>query len=189
MTLSEEGRLEGILYVAGEAISASELADLLELRVESVYILLDELAAKLQADPNRGLEIRKIQDRYALALKPEGREVALRYFQPGKAQSLSSAAYETLAAVLYNQPVTRAQVEAVRGVNSDGIMTRLEELGYIENCGVLEQAGHPNIYRVSERFLLETGLSSTEDLPPMDLLMLENLRTLEGENEFFHHSD
>ena len=75
--------------------------------------------------------------------------------------------------------MTRAQVEEVRGVNSDGIMSRLEERGLIESCGVLEQVGRPALFRVSERFLIESGLRSAEDIPAMDLLMVDSLRQWE----------
>ncbi len=171
--------LEALLYAAGDPLDLATLASCSETDQEVCVELLHELQEKLEEDKACGLCLREIEGRWLLTIKLSCKESCARLFRPGHQAPLSSAAYETLAAVLYNQPVTRAQVEEVRGVNSDGIMSRLEERGLIESCGVLEQVGRPALFRVSERFLIESGLRSAEDIPAMDLLMVDSLRQWE----------
>lgn len=174
---------EALLFASGDPLPAAELAAILDLDEGAVTALMDRLRERYERDMNSGLCLKKVNDAYVLTTKEDCAECLSRFFRPSHLPALSNAAYETLAAVLYNQPVTRAQVEEVRGVNSDGIMTRLEERGLIESCGVLEQVGRPALYRVSQRFLLETGIESAEELPPIDLLMYGTIRDVEGEQE------
>ncbi|MDO5033491.1 MAG: SMC-Scp complex subunit ScpB [Eubacteriales bacterium] len=176
-------KLEALLFASGEGLPLAVLADLLEEEAEVVTSLLIDLADRYQADASSALELRRVEDKYLLSLKQDFQELLSRLYRPGYLSSLSPASYETLACVLYNQPVTRAQVEAVRGVNSDGVMTRLLERGLLEECGVLEQAGRPSLFRVTEKFMLEMGLSSVEELKPLELLMYDNLRQLEEGEE------
>jgi segregation and condensation protein B len=111
------------------------------------------------------------------------KSVLQRLFQPRHRPPLSQAAYETLAIIAYNQPVTRAQVEAVRGVNSDSIMARLVERNLIMETGHLETPGRPILYATTEQFLLDFGLRSVKDLPPMEMLMYGTLRDFESSLE------
>ena len=92
---------------------------------------------------------------------------------------MSQASYETLAIVAYNQPVTRAQVEAVRGVSSDSIISRLLDRGWIEEAGTLDAPGRPTLFKTSEQFLLEFGIDSIDDLPSMELMSYKTIRDLE----------
>lgn len=180
---SHLAELEALLFAAGDPLDLESIAEILDLDKEVCADLLQSLGEHLDADAHSGLCLRRLENRYVLSIKASCKETTARFFRPGHMPALSSASYETLAAVLYNQPVTRAQVEAVRGVNSDGIMSRLEERGLIESCGVLEQPGRPALFRVSEKFLLETGLRSSEDLPPLDLLMYDSIRKWEEREE------
>lgn len=173
--------LEALLFASGEGLSKDDLSAILELKEEDLTQALQELEHKYSEDASSALSLRRVEERYLLSLKPCHKEVLERLYHPEHLPRLSAASYETLAAVLYNQPVTKAQVELVRGVNSDGIITRLLQRGLLEECGVLEQVGRPSLFRVSEKFMLEMGISSVEELKPMELLMYENLRSLEEE--------
>ena len=84
---------------------------------------------------------------------------------------------------LYNQPVTRAQIEAVRGVSSDSIVTRLIERGLVEECGTLEAPGRPALFRTTKQFLLEFGISSVSEMPAMELMMYKTIRDLQDSLE------
>ena len=92
---------------------------------------------------------------------------------------MSQATYETLAVIAYNQPVTRAQVESVRGVSSDSIVSRLLERGWIEECGTLDAPGRPAIFETSKQFLMEFGIESVSEMPALDLMMYSTIRDLE----------
>lgn len=173
--------LEAVLFASGEGLGLDELSAILDLGQEDLLDALESLASKYSEDSSSALALRRVEERYLLSLKPCHQEVLERLYHPEHLPKLSAASYETLAAVLYNQPVTKAQVELVRGVNSDGIITRLLQRGLLEECGVLEQVGRPTLFRVSEKFMLEMGISGVEELKPMELLMYENLRSLEEE--------
>lgn len=172
---------EAVLFAAGEPFSIKELAKVLDCSEEQTLTYLRKLQLRYEEDEASALSLKRVDEQWLLTVKDSQDEILKRYFRPGHMPSLSPASYECLAAILYNQPATRAQVEEVRGVNSDGVISRLEERGLIEECGVLEQPGRPSVYQVTKRFLLEAGLESAEDLPPQDLLMYESIRIAEGE--------
>jgi segregation and condensation protein B len=100
-------------------------------------------------------------------------------FSPKMHPPLSQASYETLAVIAYNQPVTRAQVESVRGVSSDSIISRLIDRGWIEECGNLDAPGRPALFKTSKQFLMEFGISSVDELPSMELMSYQTIRDLE----------
>ena len=93
---------------------------------------------------------------------------------------LSQASYETLAVIAYNQPCTRAQVETVRGVSSDSIISRLLDRGWIEEAGCLDAPGRPALFATSRQFLTEFGIESVDDLPPMELMSYQTIRDMEN---------
>ena len=100
-------------------------------------------------------------------------------FGPRQSPPLSQASYETLAVIAYNQPCTRAQVELVRGVSSDSIISRLIDRGWIEECGNLDAPGRPSLFSTTEQFLLEFGIESVDELPSMELMSYKTIRDLE----------
>jgi len=102
---------------------------------------------------------------------------------PKSKPPLSQASYETLSVIAYNQPVTRAQVEAVRGVSSDSIIARLLDRGWIKEAGTLDAPGRPTLFETTQQFLLEFGIDSVEDLPSMELMSYKTIRDLEDSLE------
>lgn len=123
--------------------------------------------------------LREAEGSWFFCTKPEQADVLQRLFQPRHRPPLSQAAYETLAIIAYNQPVTRSQVEAVRGVNSDSIITRLMERNLINEAGSLDAPGRPTLFVTTDQFLIDFGLRSVKDLPPMEMLMYGTLRDFE----------
>lgn len=172
-------KTEALLFASGDGLTAEELQAYLSVEEEELDLVLQSLQSKLAGDPDTALMLCQAGERYLLTIKPELRQDLAELSNSAQNFKLSPASYEVLATVLYNQPVTRAQVELVRGVNSDGIMTRLLERGLLEECGVLEQPGRPAVFRVTDKFMLEMGLKSAKDLAPLELLMYENIRALE----------
>ena len=158
--------LESILFVSGESVTTARLCEILGVERKTVEDAMKRLINDYENDPWGGLLIRKIEDSYIMCTKP-GRP------------PLSGASYETLAVIAYNQPVTRAQVEAVRGVSSDSIISRLLDRGWICESGTLDAPGRPTLFSTTEQFLLEFGIESVDELPSMELMSYKTIRDLE----------
>ncbi|MEA4888447.1 MAG: SMC-Scp complex subunit ScpB [Clostridiaceae bacterium] len=168
--------LEALLFAAGDPISLEKLQQITGVSGSELQQILSAMTERYQRDRQRGIVLREIDGSYLLATKPGQRDVLQRLFQPRHRPPLSQAAYETLAIIAYNQPVTRAQVEAVRGVNSDSIIARLIERNLIHEAGTLDAPGRPQLFATTDQFLLDFGLCSVKELPPMELLMYGTLR-------------
>lgn len=156
-------RLEAILFVAGEPATLEQLADATGEQVASVKTALKELGAILH---DRGITLREVGGGYRLASNPECRADVERYLLPPKTY-MSPASLETLAIVAYLQPVTRAEVESIRGVNADGVMGTLEQRRLIRELGRKDVVGRPILYGTTTEFLESFGLRSIDELPPL----------------------
>lgn len=174
-----EAMLEAVFFAAAEPLDLHVLSQILGLSLDDTREHVQHFQEKLLNNPQRGIYLREVEEKYALATKPAYSGVLCRLFSEKQAPQLSQAAYEVLAIVAYNQPVTKAQIELVRGVNSDGIVNRLLEYGLIEISGKLQAPGTPSLFVTTEQFLLNFGLSSIAALPPMELLMYGTLQDLE----------
>lgn len=162
-----ECAIEGILFAAGEPVKSSKLAAVLESTVDEI----DKAAKKLQEsyDKNmRGLKIIEIDEGYQLCSRPEYYAYIQDVLGEQRRQALSNAAMEALAIIAYKQPVTKGQVEFIRGVNSDGAVNRLAERGLVEECGRLDAPGRPILFRTTQNFLRCFGLKTPQELPAID---------------------
>ena len=157
------GALEAVLFTAGEPISVAEIAELLQLEKPQVWELLATLTKEYEAE-NRGLMVREIAGGYQLVTKPVHYNL-LAQMETNKEVKLSNAGMETLAIVAFKQPVTRAEMEAIRGVKVDGVINTLLELGLIAEAGRKKALGNPILYATTDKFLTVFGLSSLADLP------------------------
>jgi len=173
--------IEAILFASGDPISSENIAEITELSLTEIDDLCNRLKKRYQDCSESGLILKQMENTYCITTKPEYKEYMARLFRPQHLPSLSNAAYETLAAIAYNQPVTKAQVELIRGVNSDSLVNRLVERGYVAETGNLDLPGKPAVFSTTNKFLLEFGLKSTSDLPSVDLLMYENIERLQEE--------
>jgi segregation and condensation protein B len=171
--------LEAILFASGDPVALNRLVEITEIDREVIVKTLEKLSSEYEKDPWGGLMIRRLEDEYVMCTKPQMKAVLERYFQPRSRPPMSQATYETLAVIAYNQPVTRAQVESVRGVSSDSIVSRLLERGWIEECGTLDAPGRPAIFETSKQFLMEFGIESVSEMPALDLMMYSTIRDLE----------
>lgn len=171
--------LEAILFASGDSVSLNRLMEITEIDREVIVKTLEKLSSEYEKNPWGGLMIRRLEDDYVMCTKPQMKTVLERYFQPRSRPPMSQATYETLAVIAYNQPVTRAQVESVRGVSSDSIVSRLLERGWIEECGTLDAPGRPALFETSKQFLMEFGIESVSEMPALDLMMYSTIRDLE----------
>ena len=160
-----ESLLESLLFVADEPVAVSQLAKALEVEMESIKEALERLRAEYS---QRGLRIQRKGERVQMVTAPEAASHIERFLGLRLSGKLSTAALETLAIIAYQQPITRAQIEAVRGVNCDGVLRTLTSKGLIEEIGRLEQAGRPIIYGTTFEFLQYFGLQDLAELPPLE---------------------
>ncbi len=157
--------LESLLFVADEPVTVGQLATVMEC---SPSVVERALTALSEEYAQRGLRLQRKGRRVQLVTAPEMAPFVERFLGLQLSGKLSAAALETLAIVAYQQPVTRAQIEAVRGVSSDGVLRTLVGKGLIEAVGRLEQAGRPILYGTTFEFLQHFGLSDLAELPPLE---------------------
>ena len=153
-----------MLFVADGPIPLEQLARLLNISVPEVEQALAEAAAWLAAG---GLALQRHGNRVQAVTAPEMGPYVERFLGLDLANRLSPAALEVLAIIAYRQPITRAEIEAIRGVNSDGVLRTLSAKGLVAEVGRLEQAGRPILYGTTFEFLQYFGLHAVQDLPPM----------------------
>jgi segregation and condensation protein B len=156
--------VESLLFVADEPVSVDRLAAVLEVSPGQVEQAISELNDEYAG---RGLRLQQKKQRVQMVTAPEAADWIRRFLGLELTGKLSAAALETLAIIAYRQPVTRGDIEAVRGVNSDSVLRTLIHRGLVEEQGRLEQAGRPIIYGTTFEFLQEFGLSSLDQLPPL----------------------
>lgn len=158
--------VEAILFSAGRVIKINELMAILEISSDEVIFIVNCMQEEYKKE-DRGIEIIKVEDGYQLATKKEMYEYLYPIFDKRSKPNLSQAAMETLAIVAYNPKITRAEIEAIRGVNSDGTIYKLLEYNLIENVGKADLPGRPTMYSVTENFLKMFGITSLEELPDL----------------------
>jgi segregation and condensation protein B len=157
--------LESLLFVAAEPVPVRDLAQALELAPDTVETLLARLAAEYCS---RGIRIQRHHDRVQLVSAPEATAVIERFLGVQSSTRLSNATLETLAIIAYQQPVTRANVEAIRGVDCSGALRTLLQCGLVTEVGRMQTVGRPVLYGTTEEFLKQFGLDSIAQLPPLE---------------------
>ena len=167
--------IESILFASGDSVSLDKLADIIECDKEIVKEAVDTLTEKYDYY-KRGFQILHLEDSYQMATRGDYGEYVQRLTEPRIRRPLSVSAMEVLAVISYKQPVTRQQIEQVRGVNCDYAVTRLLEKGLIEEKGRLDVPGRPVLFGTTEEFLRCFGISSLKDLPELEGLQLEPFR-------------
>ncbi|MGC1419905.1 MAG: SMC-Scp complex subunit ScpB [Acidimicrobiales bacterium] len=167
---SLEQKLEAMLTVALEPISAEELADVVEVDAQDVASALRALQQEFIND-RRGFQVIELASGWNMQSSPDVAEWVAKFANRDVSHRLSSAALETLAIIAYRQPVSRAQITALRGVNVDGVSRLLEQRGYIEEKGRASGPGQPILYGTTELFLDRMGLAKLSDLPPIEEFM------------------
>ena len=158
--------VEAVLFAAGDSIPLARLSLVLGVDEQEIERALDCLIAEYETG-ERGMRILRLDDKAQMCSAPEYAGVIANCLEQRKPPMLSQAALETLAVVAYFQPVTRAYVEQVRGVDSSYSIGMLSERGLIEECGRLEVPGRPAVFRTTDVFLRTMGLSRLSELPPL----------------------
>lgn len=166
MASAEERAIEAILMVTEDPVPPDLLAQILEIPTVRVEEICRELATRYQVD-DRGFQLLKVAGGWRYQSHPDLAAYVERFVLEGQSARLSAAALETLAIVAYKQPVSRAQVSAIRGVNVDGVMRTLQQRGYIDEVARDPGPGQAVLYGTTPLFLEKLGLDRVADLPPL----------------------
>ena len=165
-----KGIIEGLLYVQGDlGLTIEQVSDILEIDNEEAKKLILELKQDY-IDNDRGLRINYLGNSFKLTTKEEHKEYFKKLLENPRNNVLSNSALETLAIIAYNEPITRIEIDEIRGVDSVYVVRRLLAKGLIKECGRKDVPGHPILYKTTDEFLDYFGLASKEDLPKIEAL-------------------
>lgn len=177
--------LEGLLFVVGEdGLTFKQIEEVLNLDEETVKNLVLELKKDYE-DESRGLRIDYLGNRIKMTTKYEHREYYQKLVENPETNYLSQAALETLAIIAYNEPITRVQIDAIRGVGCTHIIRRLVAKGFIKEAGRSDIPGRPILYETTNEFLDYFGLSSIDDLPNIDEFISDLNNKKEDESDLY----
>ncbi len=158
--------IEAILFSCGRPVEMKELITATEIPEKDIIKIVEEMKEDY-SNENRGIEIVKIDNGYTLCSKKEYRDYIYPLFDNRAKPNISNAAMETLAIIAYNPKITRAEIEAIRGVNSDATIYKLLEYNLIEDAGKSDAPGKPTVYETTAEFLKTFGISNLDELPEL----------------------
>lgn len=159
--------IEAILFVAGDPVDVKAIARALEISDKEAETALNALGSRLDYE-RRGLHMKRFGAKAQLCIRPEYAPYVEKLLQPVQKQSLGQAAMETLSIVAYRQPITRSEIEEIRGVKCDYSVQMLLSRGLICESGRKDTVGHPIIYATTDEFLNHFGIASLSELPPIE---------------------
>ena len=179
--MSKLAEIEALLFVAGEdGLRVRQLVELLSMPPTGVTQSLEKLAEKYQKDEDSSLALLETSNTYKIVTKQDFAELLREYSKAPINQSLSRAALETLSIIAYKQPITKVEVDEIRGVNSSGAISKLQIFDLIRENGKKEVLGRPNLYVTTDYFLDYMGINSLEELP-----IVEETELIAEESQLF----
>lgn len=176
-----EGIIEAILFTMGGAVELSRIAKALEEPEERVKEAIESMQERYEQE-NRGVNIIELEDAYQMCTKPEAYEYLIRIAKQPKKQILTDVLLETLSIIAYKQPVTKIEIEKIRGVKSDHAVNKLVEYNLVCEVGRLDAPGRPLLFGTTEEFLRRFSVQKLEDLPGIEPEQLEHFKE-EAEDE------
>lgn len=176
-----KGEIEAILFSMGESVEVSRIAEAAEISTGETEELLSEMEKDYEAE-NRGIRIMKLEDRYQLCTKKELYPVLIRIEKHPEKANLTDVLMETLSIIAYKQPVTRTEIEKIRGVKCDHAVNKLLEYDLIQEVGRLDAPGRPILFGTTEEFLRHFGTDSIDALPVVNPVKVEDFKA-EAEEE------
>ena len=185
--------IESMLFAAGRMVSIEEMELALEISKEDIEKIIEKMQEEYK-EAKRGIELIKLNDGYQLCSKKENYEYIYQIIDKRNKPKLSNAALETLSIIAYNPKISRAEIEAIRGVSVDATIYKLLEYGLIEEAGKLDLPGKPMSYKTSDEFLRLFGYSSLDELPELPRYKMDEnhqivIEELEENNEDVHDDD
>lgn len=173
--------IEAILFTMGESVSLDRIASALEIEKKEAKCLINELMEDYE-NSNRGISIIELDGAYQMCTKPEMYEYLIRIAKQPKHRVLTDVVLETLSIIAYKQPITRAEIEKIRGVSCDHAVNKLLEYNLIKELGRLDAPGKPLLFGTTEEFLRSFGVQSIDELPVLNPEQVEEFRQ-EAEEE------
>ena len=171
---NQKAIIEAILFAVGKEVSIEQLMMALELPKEEIELLLQEIQKEKSENPQSGIELIKLENSYQLSSKKEYYEYIYPIIDKRAKPNLSNAALETLAIIAYNPRITRAEIEAIRGVGADACIYKLMEYNLIEEAGKSDLPGKPMTYKTNSEFLKMFGYETLKDLPELPKYKLDS---------------
>ncbi|MBP3729269.1 MAG: SMC-Scp complex subunit ScpB [Lachnospiraceae bacterium] len=169
-----ESVLEGVLFAMGNSVEKRLLAETLEISAEELEALAESLA-RYYEEENRGLRLITLEDKLQLSTARDCYETLIKMVKKPAPPVLTEVVLETLSIIAYKQPVTKGDIERIRGVSSDHAVNKLVEYGLVEEAGRLNAPGRPILFKTSEEFLRRFNLSTVEELPQMDPVQYQEI--------------
>lgn len=166
--------IESLLFSWAEPVNIDDLSKMLKLNKKDTELILKELEEEYKRR-DRGIRLVKTNNSFQLSSKPENYEYIKDFFKNKNEKSLSKPALETLSIIAYKQPVTKLEIEELRGVNCDGTIRSLTEIGLIEVSGTLDRIGHPKLYSTTDDFLKKFGIENLDELPNLENIGKEDI--------------
>ena len=180
-TRQMKAAVEAILFAMGGSVEVEKIAAALEMKVESTEELLADMMEQYKKE-DRGIQIVELEHAYQLCTKKEMYEYLIRVAKQPKKATLSDVALETLSIIAYKQPVTKAEIEKIRGVSCDHAVNRLVEYNLVKEIGRLDAPGKPLLFGTTEDFLRSFGVQSLDQLPSLSQVQIEEFKQ-EAEEE------
>lgn len=180
---SLKSSIEALLFASGEPLSLQDLVNHLEEKAKLIEIVIQEMIEEYENTSSRGIKIIGIKGSYQLVTKAENSDNVQKLLKKNKRQSLSQASIESLAIIAYKQPITRVDIDEIRGVKSDSALQRLVEKELIKEVGRLEVPGRPILYGTTDEFLRQFELRDLKELPSLDLFGQDDVQEEEIEEK------
>jgi len=173
--MNNKAILEGLLFVVGDdGLTLKQIEDILSINLDEAKQLVTDLKKEYESD-SRGITINFLGDTFKLTTKKEHRDYYEKLLQNPETNFLSQAALETLAIIAYNEPITRVEIDELRGVSTSHIVRKLLAKGLIKEVGKSDLPGRPILYKTTSDFLDYFGLSSINELPKLEEINIDNL--------------
>ena len=168
----EQAIIEAMLFASGREVKIKEIMNVLEIGAEDIDRIVNNMKIKYESDDS-GIEIIKVEDGYQLCTKKELYDYIYPILDNRAKPTISNAALETLSIIAYNPKITRAEIEAIRGVSADGTIYKLLEYNLIEEAGRLDAPGRPTMFKVTSNFMKMFGISNLDELPELPRYKLD----------------
>lgn len=180
--MNYKAAIEAILFTMGESVELGRIADAILLNEKETKKLLDELIKEYRSSSNIGMNIIELDGAYQMCTKPQMYEYLIRIAKQPKKRVLTDVLLETLSIIAYKQPVTKAEIEKIRGVSSEHAISKLVEYNLVQELGRLDAPGRPLLFGTTEEFLRSFGVQSIDELPVLSPVQVEEFKQ-EAEEE------
>ena len=174
-TNNYEAAIEAILFTMGESVEIDKIAKALELTKAQVKKIVANMQKELESD-SRGIRIIELENAYQLCTKPEMYDYLIKVAKQPRRQVLTDVMMETLSIIAYKQPITKSEIESIRGVKSDFAVNKLVEYELVQEVGRLDTPGRPLLFGTTEEFLRRFGVDSSENLPEINTDVIEEIK-------------